>query len=232
MALRTIYGERVNLPGAKSGREKRRNLRRVLDLFCGAGGAAMGLHRVWSEAEIIGVDIRPQPRYPFTFIKADAMTFSLDGFDFIWASPPCQGYSKTRKIMEGKGIPNPRAHNLIPEVRERLVLSGVPWVIENVPGAPLRDPVTLCGTMFGLRVLRHRRFESSFQIPQPQCRKHGGTNSHRGYSTGAEFVTVGGHNFRRVEGAAAMDIDWMANRAELSEAIPPAYSEFIARQLT
>ena len=133
--------------------------------------------------------------------------------------------------MEGKGIPNPRANNLIPQVRERLESSGVPWVIENVPGAPLREPVTLCGTMFGLKVLRHRRFEASFLMVQPKCGKHGGTNSHRGYSTGAEFVTVGGHNFRRVEGAIAMGIDWMANRAELSEAIPPAYSEFIARQL-
>jgi len=235
---------------------------RVLDLCSGAGGAAMGLHRAWPKAKITGVDIRPQPSYPFTFVQADALTFSFDcpdcvgtgnfygrdedgdwldcdsckgtgnAYDFIWASPPCQGFSKTRKIMEGKGIANPRADNsMIPRLRERLEVSGIPYVIENVPGSPLINPVRLCGTMFNLRVLRHRLFEASFPIRQLECGRHGGTNSHRGYSTGAEFVTVGGHNFRRVEGAAAMGIDWMKSRAELSEAIPPAYSEFIARQL-
>ena len=201
---------------------------KALDLFCGAGGASMGLHR--AGFDVTGVDINPQPRYPFRFIQGDALTFPLIGYDFIWASPPCQGYSKTRRIMEGKGIPNPRADNMIPEIRERLEQSGAEWVIENVPGAPLRNPYRLCGTMFGLKVIRHRYFETSFPMCVPVCGKHGNTNSHRGYSTGGEFITVGGHNFRRVEGAAAMGIDWMKNRAELSEAIPPAYSEFIARQ--
>lgn len=190
----------------------------------------MGLHR--AGFQVTGVDINPQPNYPFRFIQADAMTFPLDGFDLLWASPPCQGYSKTRRIMEGKGIPNPRANNLIPEVRAKLKhASFVFWVIENVPGAPLVNPFRLCGTMFGLRVIRHRIFESNFPVMTPSCGKHGNTNSHRGYSTGGEFITVGGHNFVRTEGAAAMGIDWMKTRAELSEAIPPAYSEFIAKQI-
>lgn len=195
---------------------------RALDLFCCAGGASMGLHRVGFE--VVGVDIRPQPHYPFEFHQADALTFPLDGFDFIWASPPCQAHSKTRAI-HGKDYPD-----LIPQTRERLEASGVEWAMENVPGAPLRNPVVLCGTMFGLKVIRHRHFETSYPIMfVPQCGRHGPTNSHRGYSTGAEFITVAGNNYRRVEGAAAMGVDWYVPRAELSQAIPPAYSEFIGR---
>lgn len=184
----------------------------------------MGLHRAWPDAEIIGVDIKPQPRYPFTFVLGDAMTFPLDGFDFVWASPMCQAHSKTRKIT-GKTYPVQ-----VGPIRARLEVIDSPWVIENVPGAKLINPVLLCGTMFGLGVLRHRHFESTFAISQPVCGRHGGTNSHRGYSTGAEFVCVVGHNYIMREGAVAMGIDWMKNRDELSEAIPPAYSEYIARQ--
>lgn len=120
---------------------------RVLDLFCGAGGAAMGLHRMWPDAEIIGVDIKPQPRYPFTFILTDAMTFSLNGYDFIWASPPCQGYSWTSHIYHCQQRPYPK---LIEDMRRQLSNAGVSYVIENVPGAPLISPLLLCGTMFGL----------------------------------------------------------------------------------
>lgn len=195
---------------------------RALDLFCCAGGAGMGLHR--AGFEVVGVDINPQPHYPFEFHRDDALTFPLDGFDFIWASPPCQAHSKTRAI-HGKDYPD-----LIPQTREKLIGSGVPFAIENVPGAPLINTITLCGTMFGLRVIRHRQFETSFDVLfVPECGRHGSTNSHRGYSTGAEFVTVAGNNYRRVEGAAAMGIDWYMPRDRLSQAIPPAYSEFIGR---
>lgn len=182
----------------------------------------MGLYR--AGFEVVGVDIRPQPHYPFEFHQADALEYPLDGFDFIWASPPCQAYSKTRAI-HGKDYPD-----LIPDTRQHLENSGAPFAIENVPGAPLRNAFVLCGTMFGLKVIRHRHFETNFDVGLiPQCGRHGSTNSHRGYSTGAEFVTVAGNNYRRIEGAAAMDIDWYVPRDRLSQAIPPAYSEFIGR---
>jgi DNA (cytosine-5)-methyltransferase 1 len=211
----------VRSPYKAAPRAPERKLR-ALDLFCCSGGASMGLHR--AGFEIVGVDIEPQPYYPFEFHKADALTYPLEGFDFIWASPPCQAHSKTRAI-HGKNYPD-----LIPQTRSRLERTAATWAIENVPGAPLRNTITLCGTMFGLKVIRHRLFELNFPIIMvPQCGRHGPTNSHRGYSTGAEFVTVAGNNYRRVEGAAAMDIGWYMPRDRLSQAIPPAYSEFIGR---
>ena len=193
----------------------------AIDLFCGAGGAAMGLYR--AGFDVIGVDHIPQPRYPFPFVLGDALEQAdmLAFADFVWASPPCQAFSKTRAI-HGKTYPN-----LIPQTRAMLAGLSVQTAIENVPSAPLNDPVMLCGTMFGLRVIRHRCFEINFPIMTPECGRHGATNSHRGYSTGAEFITVAGNNYRRIEGAIAMGIDWMQTRAELSEAIPPAYSRFI-----
>lgn len=196
---------------------------RAVDLFCGAGGVSMGLHR--AGFDVTGVDLHPQPQYPFRFIQADALQppVRLADFDFVWASPPCQAHSKTRAI-HGNDYPD-----LIPQTRALLQASGVPYAIENVPGAPLVNASMLCGTMFGLKVIRHRHFECSFQLLTPRCGRHGPTNSHRGYSTGAAFICVAGNNYRRTEGAAAMGIDWMRTRAELSEAIPPAYSEFIAR---
>jgi DNA (cytosine-5)-methyltransferase 1 len=202
---------------------------RLLDLFCGAGGAAVGYYRA-GFTEIVGIDMKPQPRYPFRFIQADAMTppVRLEDFDAIHASPPCQSYSKTRAILVGKGLPN-RGRDLV--AATRALLADWPHVIENVPGAPVINAVELCGTMFGLRVLRHRRFESNVMLLAPGgCRHDGGTNSHRGYSKGARYVTVGGHNYNVTEGKIAMGIDWM-KRDELNEAIPPAYTEFIGRQL-
>src|SRR3990167_2619727 len=138
---------------------------RVLDLFCGAGGAAMGLHWAWPNAEPVGVDIKPQPRYPFTFVQADAVTYPLEGFDFIWASPPCQAYSAL------KGLTTTEYPMLVDAIRDRLEASGKPWIIENVVGANLRNPVQLCGSMFGLGVWRHRRFEMSHPpLMTPECR--------------------------------------------------------------
>src|SRR5690348_4826231 len=129
---------------------------RLLDLFCGGGAAAEGYHRAGFD-EIVGVDINPQPHYPFTFIQADALTFPLDGFDAIHASPPCQDFAQTRYIVSRRGREYPR---LIAPTRERLIASGLPWIMENVEGAPLMNPVTLCGTALGLRVRRHRLFRS------------------------------------------------------------------------
>jgi SAM-dependent methyltransferase len=128
---------------------------RLLDLFCGAGGAAKG----YADAgfEVVGVDIEPQPNYPFEFVRADALTFPLDGFDAVHASAPCQAFTVYRNNSAHVRQDHP---NLIPQTRERLIASGLPYVIENVPGAPLIDPIQLCGTSFPpLEVRRHRIFE-------------------------------------------------------------------------
>jgi DNA (cytosine-5)-methyltransferase 1 len=213
---------------------------KVLDLFCGAGGAAMGLHRVWPDAEITGIDIRPQIRYPFRFVQADAMTFPLDDYDFIWASPPCQGYSQTNHIHHCQRRPYPR---LIEKLRQRLRTTTSRWVIENVVGAPLISPVILCGTMLGLSLRRHRLFETSFLVSDTPVCQHGadygvyaGKVTKVGTRAAAYVAGSGRTHYRpqtatKNEGQAAMGIDWMTLN-ELSQAVPPAYSEWIARHTT
>jgi DNA (cytosine-5)-methyltransferase 1 len=206
------------------------NVLRALDLFCCAGGATRGLQN--AGFHVTGVDIRKQPRYcGDAFYEADALSFPLDGFDFIWASPPCQRYSDLAK-RNGTADQWP---DLIEPTRQRLEASGTLYVIENVEGAPLNDPVTLCGTMFpGLRVLRHRGFEANFPLSSPPHGKHplvfthDKRKSHYGkLDQDASFVQVtGGGNCSTANAAAAMGIDWMT-KGELNEAIPPAYSEFI-----
>jgi DNA (cytosine-5)-methyltransferase 1 len=204
---------------------------RALDLFCCAGGATKGLQR--AGFHVTGVDIKPQPRYcGDDFHQADALTYPLDGFDFIWASPPCQKFSITAKLHKNK--PHRKDHpDLIEPVRQRLLDSGLPYVIENVEGAPLFDALCLCGTMFGLRVYRHRLFEANFFLMVPGHPVHRATTrssrTYSRFSTGSEFICVAGHNFRREDAALAMGIDWPMRREEMAEAIPPAYSEFIGR---
>ena len=206
--------------------------RRLLDLFCGAGGAAMGYHR--AGFEVVGVDIKPQPHYPFEFFQKDAFEALVvlgPHFDAIHASPPCQAYSVGRHI-HNSGSSHP---DLVSKCREHLEATGRPWVIENVYGAPLRTSAMLCGLMFDLKVLRHRYFETSFGLLAPSHPKHPAgnlTNSNHGYSgRGTCMVCVAGHNFVRQVAASAMGIDWMKSRHELSQAIPPAYTEFVGRQL-
>jgi DNA (cytosine-5)-methyltransferase 1 len=218
---------------------------KALDLFCKAGGASMGLHQ--AGFDVTGVDIEPQPRYPFRFIQADAMEVPLDGYDFIWASPPCQAFTALQNMHNAKSHPD-----LLTPMRDRLwTKPDVPHVIENVPGAPLRHPlIILCGTMFGLQtsdgtaeLRRHRVFEVNFPIGLvPPC-------SHR---AGAVIGVYGGHgrdrrrtitvvskqggykgkdgqssgNFSIPQRQQAMGIDWMKDY-ELSQAIPPAYSKYI-----
>lgn len=194
---------------------------RALDLFCGAGGASMGLHR--AGFDVTGVDIKAQPRYPFTFVQADAMEFPLDGFDFIWASPPCQGYSKALKhLSSGQPL-------LIEAVRERIGRKPL-YTIENVPGAPLLTPYMLCGLMFGRALYRHRLFETSWPlIDTPNHFEHKVRASAAGHFEEETFISVAGHVSPVALAEAVMDIDWM-NRDELAESIPPYFSEFIGRQ--
>jgi DNA (cytosine-5)-methyltransferase 1 len=206
---------------------------KLLDLFCGAGGAAMGYHR--AGFEVVGVDIAPQPRYPFEFHQADALAYCAahgQEFDVIHASPPCQRYTVGRKIHDS-GARHP---DLVGPTRDLLRSTWKTYVIENVPGAPLRLPITLCGTMFDLHVFRHRLFESNWTLLTPAHRTHNGsTGATDGYSTLARgrngYICVAGHNFIFAEGAAAMGIDWMRTRYELAQAIPPAYTEYIGKQL-
>jgi len=202
---------------------------RLLDLFCGAGGAAMGYHR--AGFEVVGIDIKPQPRFPFEFHQADALTYPLEGFDAIHASPPCQSYSDLAK-RNGNADEWPR---LIDPVRNLLIKSGILYVIENVEGAPLHDPVILCGTMFPqLRVLRHRLFEANFPIAVPPHGNHplvhtfDKRKNHYGKTDEwKDFVQVtGGGNCTLAAAREAMGIDWMT-KTEINEAIPPAYTEYI-----
>jgi len=209
---------------------------RLLDLFCGAGGAAKGYHD--AGFEVVGVDIKPQPRFPFEFHQRDVMTFDvLDiyGFapDVIHASPPCQAHSDLQKQSK-REYPDHIAAS-----RRFLERSGLPYVIENVEGAPLVDPVMLCGTMFpGLRVLRHRLFESNFPIDQPPHGKHplvfthDKRKAHYGLlDQDDSFVQVtGGGNCTVANKRAAMGVPWMTGH-EANEAIPPAYAEYIGSQL-
>jgi DNA (cytosine-5)-methyltransferase 1 len=202
---------------------------RLLDLFCGAGGAAMGYHR--AGFEIIGVDLNPMPDYPFTFIQEDALAFAATygaRYSAIHGSPPCQGYSKTAKLIDSSLYPK-----LIKPLRKILRPLGVPFVIENVPGAPLRHPVELCGCMFpGLRTYRPRLFETGrWTLEQPQHRTHGARTAKMGRPPApGEFMHVVGNYSGAVAAQEAMGIDWM-RRSEMAEAIPPAYTQFIGHQL-
>ena len=211
---------------------------RILDLFCGAGGASMGYHRAFPHAEIVGVDINPQPRYPFTFVQADVMELTIrwiHSVDLIHASPPCQRYSDLAK-RNGNADKWP---DLIGPTRDLLVGWGRPYVIENVEGAPLINPVMLCGTMFpGLRVLRHRLFESSFPVTAPAHPRHplvfthDKRKPHYGQlDQDTAFVQVtGGGNCTVANKRSAMDVPWMTG-AEANEAIPPAYTEWIGLEM-
>lgn len=184
---------------------------RALDLFCGAGGASYGL--ALAGFEVTGVDVRPQPRYPYRFVQADALTVDLSGYDLIWASPPCQAYSVSRYChREDYGYPD-----LVAPIRERVEASETPFILENVPGAPLRADLILCGAMFNLNVKRHRVFECRFPVLQP---------GHRCWKGKRTYAIVAAHLFSVRVGSAAMGIDWM-RRHELAQAVPPAYSQYL-----
>lgn len=200
---------------------------RILDLFSKAGGCSKG----YADAgfDVVGVDIEPQPRYPFEFHQGDALAYLIaygDEFDAFAASPPCQAHSLAQRI-QGR-----EHHDYIEEVRGLFESFGKPYVIENVPGAPLRGPVTLCGAMFPqLRTYRHRLFESNLPLTVPAHPEHVAPTTKMGRPPrDGEFMHVVG-NFSGVAAAkAAMGIDWMT-RDELREAIPPAFTEYLGRQV-
>jgi DNA (cytosine-5)-methyltransferase 1 len=200
----------------------------AVDLFCGAGGATKGLQR--AGFYVVGVDIKPQPRYcGDLFIQADAMEFPIEGFDFVWSSPPCQCFTTLKSVFDSS-----KYQDLIEPVRQRLERSGIPFVIENVAGAPLRVDLMLCANAFGLRSYRHRIFESALPLTGMEHPKHvipvnRRKKNRRGHWDAGGFVTVVG-DIGSYVGPEAMGIDWMTGH-ELSQAIPPAYSEFIGRQI-
>lgn len=220
---------------------------RALDLFCGGGGVSMGLHR--AGFDVTGVDLNPQPQYPFRFVQGDALAppVRLTDFDLICASPPCQAYTMMQAL--NTRAPKREHPKLVEPVRAMLKASGVPYCIENVPGAPMERPIMLCGSMFGLRVRRHRLFECSFPVLTPPCQHDKGNpvpvwgdgrpSRQEARRARRAIAVYGDHpqqpgngtvNRARTlrEGQDAMGIDWM-DWKPLTQAIPPAYSEFIAR---
>ena len=201
----------------------------AVDLGCGGGGASMGLSR--AGFKIVGVDIKPQPEYPFRLMIGDATKsqsvteswfFKYGKPDFVWASMPCQAYSWSAKRWHKVYA------DLITPMREILETMGFPFVLENVEGAPLRHDLMLCGCMFGLKVFKRRYFEiHGFKVGQPMHPKH--TDSVRNGS----MVTTAGHggdgSAKLKDWQNALGIDWITDKHTLAQAIPPAYSEYIAR---
>jgi DNA (cytosine-5)-methyltransferase 1 len=200
---------------------------RLLDLYCKQGGAGVGYSR--AGFEVVGVDIEPQPRYPFEFHQADALSYLREHwseYDAIHASPPCQGNTALR-FKTGKTY-----RDWIIPTRDLLLETGKPFVIENVPGAKLIDPLMLCGTMFGLKVIRHRIFENNFSLvfPPASCQCTGNLVGRRGHLGKREYMTITGHFSGVKKAGAAMGIDWM-NQDGLAQAIPPAYTEYVGSQM-
>jgi DNA (cytosine-5)-methyltransferase 1 len=222
-------------------REKRQSSPLLVDLCCGAGGAALGYGR--AGFDVVGVDIEPQPRYPFRFIQADVMSLDLEK-EFpdaacFHASPPCQPFSVSTKRYRNAGKAYP---DILAALREKLRRTGKPFVLENVPGAPMPNRFVLCGEMFGLRVIRHRWFEveNAVVFAPPHV-------EHRGYATGVrddkEWIKAGSFYYYTVCGNGRRSYDthdaWARamgglehmTKYEMAQAIPPAYTEYIGRQL-
>lgn len=219
---------------------------RLLDLFCGAGGAAMGYHR--AGFEVIGVDINPQPHYPFEFHQSDALTYPLDGFDAYHASPPCQGYFHLKRGENLNSYPL-----LIDSIRDIFKPTKKPFCIENIPSAKefLINPIMLCGTMFGLPLWKHRYFEiypELFLLTNTCNHKQGTIKTDLGEISIPVYCSHGGDSRKGIRPSRigwrwrpqenkeiqlyAMGIDWgILPRKSIHEAIPPAYTEYIGKYL-
>lgn len=217
---------------------------RLLDLFCGAGGAGMGYHR--AGFDVVGVDIKPQPHYPFPFILGDALDvmnrmflgekflasdgkwYGIDDFDGIHASPPCQAYSMAGQQWRSAGKKYP---DLVEATRSSLIASGKPYIIENVPGAPLINPVLLNGAMFDKTLNRRRLFECSFDVPFRLIPKDRPSRFRMGRPVKeGDQITPVGHFSNIPYARKVMETPWMTGQ-EMTQAIPPAYTEFIGKEL-
>ena len=207
---------------------------KLLDLFCKAGGGSMGYHL--AGFEVVGVDIKKQKRYPFEFIQADALEVMADKdfmsqFDVIAASPPCQTHSITQHLRNAQGKSTSKV-DLIPQTRQALQELGKPYIIENVPGAPLINPVVLCGSAFGLKVRRHRHFESNVELVGSICNHKAQGRPVGVYGSMKDEIPKGGKTASTIEEARkAMGIDWMI-WGELVEALPPIYTQFLGKQIS
>lgn len=203
--------------------------RYLLDVFCGAGGATRGYQR--AGFHVTGVDIHLQPNYcGDDFAQGDALDFIRDYggyFEGIHASPPCQAWSRMSNCRVGLSDTYPQ---LISQARQLLEETGLPWVIENVVGSQLVDPITLCGQMFGLELYRHRLFEGSFPLTAPPHPEHVIPASKAGHWTPGTIMSVAGHVAPVAKAREVMGIDW-TTRDELAEAVPPAYTEHVGLQL-
>lgn len=202
----------------------------LLDLFCGGGGAGEGYSR--AGFSVHGIDLYSQKNYPYTFTRADALEYLIangHNYDAIHASPVCQHYSWSAARWRNDGTEYET--DLLPAIQDELRRLGKPYVIENVVGSPLDNPMTLCGTMFGLKVFRHRQFETNWICLAPSRCSHKGKRIGHGAD---DFVCVAGHG---ANGSAkysrwcdAMDVHWMT-KYELTQSIPPAYTEYIGKQM-
>lgn len=205
---------------------------RLLDLFCAAGGAGKG----YADAgfEVVGVDINRQPNFPFAFIQQDCLTLEpafLRSFDAIHASPPCQAHTRKTATWGRARVHWPDHQDLIPQTRDMLKASGVPYVIENVVGAPVKASLMLCGTMFGLRITKHRLFETSFPVSMPAhgCDHRDVFNPWQGKGRTAD-------EFRAAQGTPWIPTGGGASRkagvtGDLYNAIPPAFTKWIGDAL-
>ena len=202
---------------------------KLLDLYCCAGGASFGYEQ--AGFDVTGIDIEPQPKYRGKFIQTDAIEYlkaNWQNFDAVHASPPCQKHSMASMQfrLTGKEYPD-----LIAPTRKAIIETGLPYIIENVPGSPLINPVELCGAMFGLRTYRHRLFESNFEIKVPEHPKHIAKNAKMGRKAKPEeFIQYVGHFSGVKEVGEMLGLNWFG-QYELAQSIPPAYTKFIGEQL-
>ena len=206
---------------------------KLLDLYCGVGGASVGY--AMAGFEVTGVDLKHGKRYPYAYVRADVLEIIKDidyvrQFDVIHASPPCQTHSITKHLRNAQGNTISKL-DLIPETRQALIASGKPYIIENVPGSPLINPVQLCGSSFGLKVRRHRLFESNMPIKGSICNHKLQGRPVGVYGSLNDEIPKGGKTATTIDEARkAMGMDW-AIWTELVEAIPPAFTKYLGLQV-